>query len=97
MLEWRPCFIEENDIQVLQADKTTEYEKLGRVIFRKYDTHAQFTNAYTLLQNGVAGRRMITITERRVYHATTLINITPSSKPNGRTPYELWYNRIPSM
>ncbi|GMF49564.1 unnamed protein product [Phytophthora fragariaefolia] len=32
-----------------------------------------------------------------VCHATTLINMTPSSKTNARTPYELWYNRIPSM
>ncbi|OWY91131.1 DNA binding protein [Phytophthora megakarya] len=32
-----------------------------------------------------------------VCHVTTLINMTPSSKTDGRTPYELWYNRIPSM
>uniref|UniRef100_H3G5D3 Retroviral polymerase SH3-like domain-containing protein n=1 Tax=Phytophthora ramorum TaxID=164328 RepID=H3G5D3_PHYRM len=32
-----------------------------------------------------------------VRHVTTLINMTPSSKTNGKTPYELWYNRKPSM
>ncbi|OWZ08982.1 hypothetical protein PHMEG_00018392 [Phytophthora megakarya] len=32
-----------------------------------------------------------------VCHVTTLINMTPSSKTDGRTLYELWYNRIPSM
>ncbi|OWY98261.1 DNA binding protein [Phytophthora megakarya] len=32
-----------------------------------------------------------------VCHVTTLINMTSSSKTDGRTPNELWYNRIPSM
>ncbi|CEG38518.1 FOG: Transposon-encoded proteins with TYA, reverse transcriptase, integrase domains in various combinations [Plasmopara halstedii] len=32
-----------------------------------------------------------------VCHVTTLVNMTPSSTTNGRTPYELWYNRKPSM
>ncbi|DAZ94444.1 TPA: hypothetical protein N0F65_002762 [Lagenidium giganteum] len=32
-----------------------------------------------------------------ILHATTLINMTPSSTTNARTPYELWYNRTPSM
>ncbi|POM70052.1 Transposon Polyprotein integrase [Phytophthora palmivora] len=102
------------EIQRLQADNAKEYEKLGRIIFKKYGTHAQFTNAYTSQQNGVAERRMRTIMERVrallldgklskqlwaecVCHVTTLINMTPSSKTDGRTPYELWYNRIPSM
>ncbi|POM73174.1 Hypothetical protein PHPALM_10000 [Phytophthora palmivora] len=106
MLEWRPCSIEENDIHVLQADNAKEYEKLGRVIFRKYGTRAQFTNAYALQQNGVAELRMRIVVDDEltkqlwaecVWHATTLINTTPISKTNGRTPCELWYNRIPSM
>ncbi|POM64517.1 LOW QUALITY PROTEIN: Integrase catalytic core protein, partial [Phytophthora palmivora] len=114
MLEWRPCAIEEHDIQVLQADNAKEYEKLGRVIFREYGTHAQFTNAYTPQQNGVAERRMRTIMEsvrallldgklpkqlwaECVGHVTTLLNMTSSATTSDRTPYELWYNRIPSM
>ncbi|POM69551.1 Gag-pol Polyprotein [Phytophthora palmivora] len=64
MLEWRPCSIEENNVQVLQADNAKEYEKLGRAVFRKYGTHAQFTNAYTQQQNGVAERCMRTVMER---------------------------------
>ncbi|GMF49394.1 unnamed protein product [Phytophthora fragariaefolia] len=68
VLEWPPCAIEEHDIQVNQADNTKEYEKLGREIFRKYGTHAQFTNAYTPQQNGVAERRMRTIMERLWYN-----------------------------
>ncbi|GMF30851.1 unnamed protein product [Phytophthora fragariaefolia] len=32
-----------------------------------------------------------------ICHVTTLINMNHSSKTNVRTPYELWYNRIPSM
>ncbi|POM79155.1 Hypothetical protein PHPALM_3232 [Phytophthora palmivora] len=64
VLEWRSCAIEEHDIQVLQADNANEYEKFGRVIFRKYSTHAQFTNAYTPQQNGVGERRMRTIMKR---------------------------------
>ncbi|GMG18143.1 unnamed protein product [Phytophthora fragariaefolia] len=32
-----------------------------------------------------------------VCHVTTLINMTPSSKTDGRAPYELWYRRIPSV
>ncbi|GMF26093.1 unnamed protein product [Phytophthora fragariaefolia] len=106
--------IDEWEIQVLQADNAKEYEKLGRKIFQKYGTHAQFTNAYTPQQNGVAERRMRTIMERVrallldgnlpkqlwaecVRHVTTLINITPSVKTEGTTPYELWYDRKPSM
>ncbi|POM73801.1 Putative retroelement [Phytophthora palmivora] len=113
MLEWCPCAIEEHDIQVLQDDNAKEYEKLGRVIFREYGTHAQFTTVYTPQRNGVAERRMRTIMERVqallldgklpeqlwaecVDHVTTLLNMTPSSTTD-RTPYEFWYNRIPSM
>ncbi|GMF25288.1 unnamed protein product [Phytophthora fragariaefolia] len=33
------------DIRALQADNAKEYEKLGRIIFKRYGTHAQFTNA----------------------------------------------------
>lgn len=102
------------EVRVLQADNAREYEKLGRIIFSKYGTHAQFTNAYTPEQNGVAERRMRTIMERVrallidgklpktmwaecLGHVTTLINMTPSSATNERTPYELWYNRLPSI
>ncbi|GMF23605.1 unnamed protein product [Phytophthora fragariaefolia] len=106
--------LDEHDIQVLKADNANEYEKLGREIFRKHGTHAQFTNAYTPQQIRVAERHMRTIMERVralllddklpkqlwaecVCHVTTLINMTSSSKTYARTPYELWYNRIPSM
>ncbi|KAJ8575213.1 hypothetical protein ON010_g4002 [Phytophthora cinnamomi] len=106
--------IEDHDIQRLQAANAKEYEMLGRMIFKKYGTHAQFTNACTPQQNGVAERRVRTIMERVrsrlldgklpkqlwaecVCHVTTPINMTPSSKTDGRTPYELWYRRIPSM
>ncbi|POM74618.1 Hypothetical protein PHPALM_8396 [Phytophthora palmivora] len=78
-LEWHPCAIEEHDIEVLQADNAKEYEKLGRVIFREYGTHAQFTNAYTPQQNGVAERRMRTIMER--VRALLL---------DGKLPKQLW-------
>ena len=102
------------EIQALQADNAGEYEKLGELIFKKYGTHAQFTNAYTLEQNGVAERIMRTIMERvRVLlfdgnlphelwaecsrHVGDLINMTPSSTTHGKTPYELWYNKKPSV
>ncbi|GMF38434.1 unnamed protein product [Phytophthora fragariaefolia] len=52
------------DIQRLQADNAKEFDKLGRISFKKYGTHAQFTNAFTPQQNGVAERRMPTIMER---------------------------------
>ncbi|POM75439.1 LOW QUALITY PROTEIN: Transposon Polyprotein integrase [Phytophthora palmivora] len=91
MLEWYPCSIEENDIPGLQADMRETW-------------------ACNLQKNEVAERRMTTIMERvrallldgkltkqLLCHVTTLINITPNSKTDGRTPYELWYNRIPSM
>ncbi|KAF1316504.1 Integrase catalytic core protein, partial [Globisporangium splendens] len=52
------------EIQRFQADNAREYEKLGRIIFAKYKTHAQFTNAYAPQQNGVVERRMRTLLER---------------------------------
>jgi hypothetical protein len=102
------------EIQVLQADNAKEYEKLGRTISATYGTKAQFTNAYTPAQNGVAERRMRTLLERTraflidgglskrlwgeaVKHANSLINCTPSSVTMGKTPYELWNDRKPSM
>jgi hypothetical protein len=51
------------EIIALQADNAKEYEKLGRILWEKYGTRAQFTNAYTPQQNGVAERRMRTIME----------------------------------
>ncbi len=54
----------DTDIQALQADNAREYEKLGRILYHKYGTHTQFTNAYRPSQNGVAERRMRTILER---------------------------------
>lgn len=69
----------DTEIQILQADNAKEYEKLGRVIFQKYGTRAQFTNAYTPQQNGVAERRMRTIMER--LRALLL----DGKLPNGRT------------
>ncbi|POM59064.1 LOW QUALITY PROTEIN: Hypothetical protein PHPALM_36207 [Phytophthora palmivora] len=57
-LQHTQILIENHDIQRLQADSAKEYETLGRMIFKKYGTHAQFINAYTPQQNGVAERRM---------------------------------------
>ncbi|POM71957.1 LOW QUALITY PROTEIN: Integrase catalytic core protein [Phytophthora palmivora] len=54
----------DSEVQRLQSDNGKEYEKLGQIIFDRYDTHAQFTNAYTPQQNGVAERQMRTILER---------------------------------
>ncbi|GMF60746.1 unnamed protein product [Phytophthora fragariaefolia] len=67
------------EIQVLQSDNAKEYEKLGRHISRAYGTHAQFTNAYTPQQNGVAERRMRTILER-----------TRAFLIDGSLPQQLW-------
>ncbi|TYZ61361.1 hypothetical protein PybrP1_003638 [[Pythium] brassicae (nom. inval.)] len=67
------------EVQVLQADNAREYEKLGRIIHRKYGTHSQFTNAYTPLQNGVAERRM-----------RTLLGRTRALLLDGSLPNELW-------
>ena len=52
------------EVQILQADNAKEYEKLGRMIHSKYGTKAQFTNAYTPQQNGVAERKNRTIMEK---------------------------------
>ncbi|GMF13226.1 unnamed protein product [Phytophthora lilii] len=59
-----PSLTSDLDVQVFQADNAKEYEKLGRIIFKRNGTHAQFTNAYAPQQNGVAERRMHTILER---------------------------------
>ncbi|KAF1323990.1 Integrase catalytic core protein, partial [Globisporangium splendens] len=67
------------EIQRFQADNAREYEKLGRIIFAKYKTHAQFTNAYTPQQNGVAERRMRTLLERVRAHLI-----------DGNLPKALW-------
>lgn len=56
--------IHDEEVRHLQSDNAREYEKLGKMIFQKYNTHAQFTNAYTPQQNGVAERRMRTLLER---------------------------------
>jgi hypothetical protein len=75
-------FSRSNIVQIsltLQADNAKEYEKLGRDIFQKYGTHAQFTNAYTPQQNGVAERRMRTIMVR----VRALLF-------DGKLPRELW-------
>ncbi|POM62069.1 Gag-pol Polyprotein, partial [Phytophthora palmivora] len=53
------------EVQRLQGDNGKDYEKLGQIIFDRYGAYAQFTNAYTPQQDGVAERRMRTILERR--------------------------------
>ncbi|GMF41455.1 unnamed protein product [Phytophthora fragariaefolia] len=67
------------EIQVLQSDNAKEYEMLGRHISPTYGTHAQFTNAYTPQQNGVAERRIRTILER-----------TRAFLIDGSLPQQLW-------
>ena len=80
----------------------------------RYGTRAQFTNAYTPQQSGVAERKNRTIMEKAralmldgdlpkqlwgeaVTHACNLMNCTPSSVTYGKTPYELWFGRKPSV
>ncbi|POM69401.1 Gag-pol [Phytophthora palmivora] len=93
VLEWCPWAVGEHDIQVHQADNANEYEKLGlgRVISRKYGTHAQFTNAFNP-QNGIAERRMRTIMERvracgKADKTITDFDLVPSIKIEGNPLY----------
>lgn len=69
----------DEEIRMLQTDNAKEYEMLARTIFEKYGTHAQFTNAYSPEQNGVAERRNRTIMER----VRALLF-------DGKLPRELW-------
>ncbi|GMF31026.1 unnamed protein product [Phytophthora lilii] len=69
----------DEEIRHLQSDNAREYKKLGKIIFQKYNTHAQFTTAYTPQQNGVAERRMRTLLER-----------TRAFFMDGKLPHVLW-------
>ncbi|POM69720.1 LOW QUALITY PROTEIN: Integrase catalytic core protein [Phytophthora palmivora] len=93
------------EVQRLQSDNGKEYEKLGKIIFDSYDTHTQFTNAYTPQQNGVAERRMRTILERvraLLIDGNLLRQLwggAASTLPtlSITTPCELWRGKKPSL
>ncbi len=46
------------DIGTLQSDNAKEYEKLEKIITRKYNTRFTYSNAYSPQQNAVAERRI---------------------------------------
>ncbi|POM81592.1 Hypothetical protein PHPALM_425 [Phytophthora palmivora] len=79
VLEWRRQHIDDEETRVLQADIAKKYENLERLIFSKYGTHVQFTNAYTSQQNGAAEWWKRTILE---YVRALLLD--------GNLPKQLW-------
>ncbi|POM69751.1 Rve domain containing hypothetical protein [Phytophthora palmivora] len=95
ILEWYPCSIKENDIPVLQADIRETWAcnlQKNEVAERRMRTIMERVRALRL-----DGKFTKQLWADCVCHVTTLISITPKSKTDGRTPYELWYNRIPSV
>ncbi|TYZ60328.1 hypothetical protein PybrP1_010821, partial [[Pythium] brassicae (nom. inval.)] len=87
------------------ADNAREYEKLGIIIHNKYGTHAQFTNAYTPQQNGVAECRMHTLLKRtralllggnlpKELRGECVVHV--ANLLNMTSPYELWFGKKPS-